>query len=110
MVPTQSSPKSVPLDEQQDKAVNTFASNVIVIAGAGSGKTRVLTERVKFLLKSGFNPSGIVAITFTNMAAEEMKIRLKDVPGIDSVFIGTIHSFANKLACKSGKVFSIFDL
>ena len=58
--------------------------------------TRVLTERVRKLLLDGVEPSNMVVITYTNMAAEELRERLIDVPGIGDAFIGTIHSFANK--------------
>lgn len=89
--------QEVVLDEQQNEAVHTRSNLALVVAGAGSGKTRVLTERVKFLISEGVQPSNIVAITFTNMAAEEMKERLASVEGIGDVFIGTIHSFANRV-------------
>ena len=70
---------SITLDNEQRAAVYAEDKNVLVVAGAGSGKTRVLTERIKHLVESGVDPSGIVAITFTNMAADEMRARLKDV-------------------------------
>ena len=97
------------LDECQRDAVETDKSRVLVIAGAGSGKTRVLTERVKYLLSSGVSPSNVVAITFTNMAAEEMKERLRTVEGIGDCFIGTIHSFANKVMSLSGETYFIYN-
>lgn len=87
----------ITLSEEQQKIVDSDADNIIVAAGAGSGKTRVLTERVRKLLMTNVNPKGIVVITFTNMAAEELQERLKDVPNIDKCFIGTIHSLANTL-------------
>ena len=61
-----------PLDPDQEKVVFSEAQNILVVAGAGSGKTRVLTERIKHLLDIGVEPVNIVAITFTNMAADEM--------------------------------------
>ena len=88
---------SIVLDRQQEKAVHTTENQVLVVAGAGSGKTRVLTERVKYLLESGVPPQNIIAITFTNLAADEMKERLREVENIGDCFIGTIHSFANKI-------------
>lgn len=97
------------LDEEQYSAVVSTSNRVLVIAGAGSGKTRVLTERVKHLLNTGVAPHNIVAITFTNLAAEEMKERLVDVPGIGDAFIGTIHSFANKVMKLSGDKYQIFS-
>lgn len=92
----------ITLDKQQEEAVHTQDNRVLVIAGAGSGKTRVLTERIKYLLSTGVEPSNIVAITFTNMASEEMKSRLRGVKGIGDCFIGTIHSFANQVMRVSG--------
>lgn len=89
------------LDSTQQEIVTSSAKNIIVSAGAGSGKTRVLTERVKYLLRSTL-PDNIVCITFTNKAADEMKQRLSDVPGIGDAFIGTIHSFANRIFKNSG--------
>lgn len=91
----------ISLDPQQQEAVYSEHNKVLVVAGAGSGKTRVLTERIKYLLQSGVEPSTIVAITFTNMASEEMKSRLSDVPNVSDCFIGTIHSFANKVMSAS---------
>lgn len=97
------------LDQEQQEAVTTDKKKVIVSAGAGSGKTRVLVERVRYLLSQGVEPSSIVAITFTNMAAEEMRERLSDMPGIGDAFVGTIHSFANRLMRLSGQVYEIFN-
>jgi DNA helicase-2/ATP-dependent DNA helicase PcrA len=95
------------LDSQQIEIVNSIAENIIVCAGAGSGKTRVLTERVKRLLNEGVEPHNIVAITFTNMASEEMRERLSNVPGIGDAFVGTIHAFAHKIFSNSGTEFEI---
>lgn len=90
------------LDPTQQEIVTSSAKNIIVSAGAGSGKTRVLTERVKYLLEEGVTPDSIVCITFTNKAADEMKQRLSNVQGIGDAFIGTIHSFANRIFKNSG--------
>lgn len=95
------------LDKTQEKIVKSKANNIIVSAGAGSGKTRVLTERVKYLIESGVEPSNIVCITFTNKAANEMRERLSDVKGLGGAFIGTIHSFANHILKDSGKRYGI---
>ena len=96
------------LDEKQLEIVNSTEPRIIVEAGGGSGKTRTLIERVKKLLKDGIEPSNIVCITFTNMAAEEMKERLIDVPGIGDCFIGTIHSFANKIFKNSNEIYKLY--
>ncbi len=90
------------LDPMQQEIVTSSAKNIIVSAGAGSGKTRVLTERVKYLLEQNVSPDSIVCITFTNKAADEMKQRLSSVQGIGDAFIGTIHSFANRIFKNSG--------
>lgn len=95
------------LDSKQEKIVKSKANNIIVSAGAGSGKTRVLTERVKYLIESGVDPSSIVCITFTNKAANEMRERLSNVDGVSEAFIGTIHSFANHILKDSGKRYDI---
>lgn len=97
------------LDKNQQEIVDSNEPRIIVEAGAGSGKTRVLIERVKRLLKDGVEPSNMVCITFTNMAAEEMKERLVGVPGIGDCFIGTIHSFANKIFKNSNIEYKLFN-
>lgn len=97
------------LDKEQQEIVNSPASNIIVAAGAGSGKTRVLTERVKRLLSEGVNPTSVVVITFTNMAAEELQERLLNVPNSEKCFIGTIHSLANKLLSSTEYTYDIFS-
>lgn len=96
------------LDEKQLEIVNSNEKNIIVEAGAGSGKTRVLIERIKRLLNDGIEAHNIVAITFTNMAAEEMKERLVDIPNIGDCFIGTIHSFANKIFKNSNETYRLY--
>lgn len=100
----------ITLDSQQEVIVNSTENNIIVVAGAGSGKTRVLTERIRHLIEDvHVPPHNIVAITFTNMASEEMKLRLKDVDGIGDCFIGTIHSFANRIMKESGEKYTLFN-
>lgn len=90
--------KKITLSKEQDEIVHSTSNNIIVAAGAGSGKTRVLIERIKYLLnEKEVDPSNVVAITFTNMAADEMRERLCEVKGIGDAFIGTIHAFANRI-------------
>jgi DNA helicase-2/ATP-dependent DNA helicase PcrA len=86
------------LSVQQEKAVKSMDKVVLVAAAAGSGKTRVIVEHIKFLIEQGTDPSKIYAITYTNSAAQEMLERLNDAP----VFIGTIHSLANKILRNNG--------
>ena len=88
------------LSKQQEAIVTTTADKVVVIASAASGKTAVLTERVRYLLEQGADPKKIVLITFTNAAAEELADRLNHPKGL---FIGTIHSYANYLLLASGE-------
>lgn len=97
------------LDEYQAEIVNSKEPRIIVEASAGAGKTRVLIERVKKLLLDDIEPHNMVIITFTNMAAEELKERLIDVPGIGDCFVGTIHSFANKILGNSGIEYKILN-
>lgn len=97
------------LDEEQHKAVYTTDSKVLVVAGAGSGKTRVITERVRYLMENGVDPYSIICITYTNMAASEMRERLCDIDNIGKAFIGTIHSLANKIYRNSGVTYTIVE-
>ena len=87
------------LNEKQEEAVNFKDGPCLVLAGAGSGKTKVLTERIIKLIDTGVSPYNILSITFTNKAAKEMKdrisIKLDDVS--DSIYVGTFHSFGLKV-------------
>lgn len=87
------------LNDKQKEAVNHKSGPCLVLAGAGSGKTRVLTERIIKLINDGVSPYNILAITFTNKAAKEMKNRIESKIGIisDQIFIGTFHSFGLRI-------------
>ncbi len=104
------------LNPQQEKAVLHLHSPLLVLAGAGSGKTRVITQKIAHLVKR-FAPQNIFALTFTNKAAEEMKTRLKKTLGkeAEDLPISTFHSLGVRILREDGKHlgyqarFSIFD-
>ncbi len=81
------------LNEQQLKAVMHQEGPCLVLAGAGSGKTRVLTTRIANLIANGIPSYNILAITFTNKAAKEMRERLEQLEPNNNAFVGTFHSF-----------------
>ncbi len=107
------------LNKEQKEAVTTINGPVLIIAGAGSGKTKALTHRIAYLIEQGISPENILALTFTNKAAGEMKNRVQKLLGENknmSVFLGTFHSFAAKILRREidnlgyGKNFVIYDV
>ena len=121
------------LNKKQQEAVENLEGPILIVAGAGSGKTRTLTSRLGAILASGAAPESVVAITFTNKAAEEMRNRVNkfisskvdkldgekliNLPTykLNSLFIGTFHSLGARILKKEAKLagrtpnFSIFD-
>lgn len=88
------------LNIRQKKVIEATENKILCLAASGSGKTRCLTERVRYLINNGCSPQLIACITFTNMAADEMKKRLGDIS--NGTFIGTIHSLANNVCIANG--------
>ncbi|MFN8588049.1 MAG: UvrD-helicase domain-containing protein [Candidatus Eisenbacteria bacterium] len=88
-----------PLNDAQREAVEHERGPALVIAGAGSGKTRVLTSRIERLLERGVSPDAILAFTFTNRAAKEMRERIEKAVGADAkrLWVGTFHATAVRL-------------
>src|SRR5215471_12578891 len=85
------------LTPAQREAVTHYQGPLLILAGAGSGKTRVITRRVAYLLRQGVKPYHILAITFTNKAAGEMRQRVETLVPNSRVWISTFHSLGARL-------------
>lgn len=106
------------LNEPQEQAVRTVKGRVLVLAGAGSGKTRVIVHRIAHLIQQGHPPQSILGLTFTNKAAEEMRHRLELLIGKElskQVTLSTFHSFCMQILRKEierlgyTREFSLYD-
>ncbi len=100
------------LNESQRKAVVECSSNLLIIAGAGSGKTKTLTHKIAYVLEKKFaRPSEILALTFTNKAANEMKERVEKLIGkaAENMWIGTFHAIALRILRNEGFRPTIYD-
>ena len=105
------------LNEQQQEAVFCTEGPLLLLAGAGSGKTRVLTHRIAYLMDQGVNPYHIMAITFTNKAAKEMRERVDDLVGFgaEHIWVSTFHSTCVRILRRHidklgyGNSFTIYD-
>jgi DNA helicase-2/ATP-dependent DNA helicase PcrA len=106
------------LNDEQRKAAEFVGTQQMILAGAGSGKTKVVTYKVAYLIKKGFKPDSILALTFNNKAAKEMQERIKELIGkrAESIWIGTFYSiFAKILRSEAKNInysnnFSIYDV
>src|SRR5256714_8882943 len=103
------------LTPAQQDAVTHFEGPLLILAGAGSGKTRVITRRVAYLLQEGVRPWNILAITFTNKAAGEMRQRVEALVPDSRVWVSTFHSLGARLLRQYaervdlGRNFTIYD-
>src|SRR5262245_14006468 len=104
------------LTPAQREAVTHFEGPLLVVAGPGSGKTRVITRRVAHLLEQGVRPYNILAITFTNKAAQEMRQRIEAIVPGSRVWISTFHAFGARILRQSAdnlgldRNFTIYDV
>ena len=105
------------MNDKQQEGIVTTEGPVLILAGAGSGKTRVLTHRVAYLIEQGVQPYNIMAITFTNKAAAEMRERIDNIVGFgsDAVWVATFHSSCVRILRRFiermgyGSNFTIYD-
>ena len=105
------------LNEPQERAVRTVKGRVLVLAGAGSGKTRVIVHRIAHLIEKGAAPQSILGLTFTNKAAQEMRHRVEGLIGTagKQVTLSTFHSFCMQVLRKEierlgyTRDFSLYD-
>ena len=104
------------LNESQIAAVTHIDGPMLVLAGPGSGKTRVVTQRVAYLIDQGVDPRNMLALTFTNKAAQEMRSRVERLVGPNNVWMGTFHGFCVRLLRRYARLvglpenFSIYDV
>ncbi len=103
------------LNPEQRAAVTHAAGPLCIVAGAGSGKTRVITRRIAWLIEQGVPPTAIVGVTFTNKAAREMRARVEQLCGLRGAWLTTFHGFCVQILRRDAEAigrrtdFSIYD-
>lgn len=103
------------LTEPQRTAATTITGPLLILAGPGSGKTRVVTHRTAYMVEQGVNPRRILTLTFTNKAADEMQARLNHLVADSSVWTSTFHKFCSRTLREYGSYagleenFTIYD-
>ena len=108
--------KNVKLNNEQRKAVQHIDGPVLILAGAGSGKTATMTHRMAYMINQGVDPRSILAVTFTNKAANEMRSRVTELVGdIYGMWIMTFHAMSLRMLRYSGEAlgyrpgFTVYD-
>ena len=97
------------LNKEQCEAVKTIQGPLLILAGAGSGKTKLLTSRIAYLIQNGVRPRDILAVTFTNKAAKEMKERLGKILGenvVKYMWVGTFHGICGRMLRENIETYS----
>jgi DNA helicase II / ATP-dependent DNA helicase PcrA len=97
------------LTEVQRQAASHIDGPLLMIAGPGSGKTRVVTYRIAYMISQGVNPNNILALTFTNKAAQEMRLRIERLVSAPGYWMGTFHGFCARLLRQHGNLVGLAE-
>ena len=97
------------LTEVQRQAASHIDGPLLMIAGPGSGKTRVVTHRIAYMTSQGVNPNNILALTFTNKAAQEMRLRIERLVSAPGYWMGTFHGFCARLLRQHGNLVGLAE-
>ena len=97
------------LTEVQRQAASHIDGPLLMIAGPGSGKTRVVTHRIAYMTSQGVNPNNILALTFTNKAAQEMRLRIERLISAPGYWMGTFHGFCARLLRQHGNLVGLAE-